>query len=440
MLKHQFVAKQVLNRIDEKIYAEKLPSIRALMDEFQVSQATVTQALRQLIELNKVYVQENVGYFIIPKKQIPDEREEIFDFSTTSTSWTDFPLDSYAQCLEIALKNEKNELFTYGAVDGNHELKKSFQKLLEEEQIFARTDQIVITSGSQQALHILALMLKGTDSILIEQPTYHLMVKLIERLNLSYITCHRETNKVDLATLQKTIERDHPKYVYLMPRLHNPLGTTMTEHEKKVILDYAKKYDFYIIEDDYLSDFESASKYKTMFEMDTNHRVIYLKSFSKIMFPGQRLGLTVLPQELTTEFVELKEVIDIQTNTLSQVIMQTFIESGLYEHHKDKIVLRHRKKADTLRNALKIHFEHYIFNDNHQMHTVIELPKEMNMNKLYQELAKRNVLVDDHNKNYVSTYKRNHKFLKLNTTSISENRIEQGICLILEAIEASKIF
>ncbi|MDN6640792.1 MAG: PLP-dependent aminotransferase family protein [Tetragenococcus sp.] len=240
MLKHQFVAKQVLNRIDEKIYAEKLPSIRALMDEFQVSQATVTQALRQLIELNKVYVQENVGYFIIPKKQIPDEREEIFDFSTTSTSWTDFPLDSYAQCLEIALKNEKNELFTYGAVDGNHELKKSFQKLLEEEQIFARTDQIVITSGSQQALHILALMLKGTDSILIEQPTYHLMVKLIERLNLSYITCHRETNKVDLATLQKTIERDHPKYVYLMPRLHNPLGTTMTEHEKKVILDYAK--------------------------------------------------------------------------------------------------------------------------------------------------------------------------------------------------------
>ncbi|WP_025479990.1 aminotransferase class I/II-fold pyridoxal phosphate-dependent enzyme [Enterococcus durans] len=89
-----------------------------------------------------------------------------YDFSTNSTSWTDFPLNSYAQCLEIALDNEKEELFCYGPVDGNPELKKLFRKLLEEEQLYFKPNQMLITSGAQQALHLLALTLNDTESYL----------------------------------------------------------------------------------------------------------------------------------------------------------------------------------------------------------------------------------------------------------------------------------
>ncbi|MFD1413418.1 aminotransferase class I/II-fold pyridoxal phosphate-dependent enzyme [Oceanobacillus jeddahense] len=154
-----------------------------------------------------------------------------------------------------------------------------------------------------------------------------------------------------------------------------------------MILEFATKYDFYMIEDDYLGDFEGSKSYKTLYEMDTNQRVIYLKSFSKIMFPGQRLGITVLPECMIDIFQSYKEIIDIHTNSISQIIMQTFIESGLYEHHKDKIVLRHLQKAHTLRDVLKTYFSNYEFNDNHQMHTVIKLPKQIDMNKLHQELS-----------------------------------------------------
>src|SRR5699024_7443321 len=136
--------------------------------------------------------------------------------------------------------------------------------------------------------------------------------------------------------------------------------------------------------------------------MDTNQRVIYLKSFSKIMFPGQRLGITVLPENMIEIFQNFKEIIDIHTNSLSQIIMQTFVESGLYAHHKDKIVFRHQQKASTLSDVLKKYFSDYQFNDNHQMHTVIRLPKQINMNKFHQELEKRHVLVDDYKRNYLT--------------------------------------
>lgn len=70
------------------------------------------------------------------------------------------------------------------------------------------------------------------------------------------------------------------------------------------------------------------------------------------MFPGQRLGITVVPEKLIEPFRSFKEIIDIHTNSLSQVIMQTFMESGLYAHHKDKIVSKHQQKAEILRHAL----------------------------------------------------------------------------------------
>ncbi|UUI42103.1 PLP-dependent aminotransferase family protein [Oceanobacillus oncorhynchi] len=439
MKKYQFVADKILKRIEEGIYIDRLPTVRKLMEAFGVSQVTVTQALKYLVENNRIYAKPNVGYYIIFRKEKAAAFNGVYDFSTASTSWTDFPLDSYSQCLEAAIQNEKTELFTYGATTGNEELKTLFQKLLMEDQIFTKKEQIMITSGTQQALHILALiMLTRKESILIEQPTYHQVINLIERLQLDYVTCCRGLDKIDLQELEKTIKIKRPSYVYLMPRLHNPLGTTMNEQEKKLLLELAEKYDFYMIEDDYLGDFEGDNSYKTLYEMDNDQRVIYLKSFSKIMFPGQRLGITVVPEKLIEPFRSFKEIIDIHTNSLSQVIMQTFMESGLYAHHKDKIVSKHQQKAEILRHALNTFLSGYAFNDNHQMHTVIKLPKQINIQKLHEALAKRHVLVDDYKTNYIADYKQKHKFLKLNTTSIQEGRIHEGVQLIHEAIESSK--
>ncbi|MFD1413419.1 aminotransferase class I/II-fold pyridoxal phosphate-dependent enzyme [Oceanobacillus jeddahense] len=234
MRKHQFVANKILQYIEQGDYKDRLPSVRKLMDTFGVSQVTMTHALQHLMDMNRVYAKPNVGYFIISGKENPTSFEGIYDFFTASTSWTDFPWNNYSQCLETAIQNQKTELFTYGLATGNEDLKSLFQKLLAEDQLFPKKEQIMITSGSQQALHILALtMMTRKETILIEQPTYHQIINLIERMHLGYITYHRDLEKINLKELEETIEKNRPNYVYLMPRLHNPLGTTMSEHEKK---------------------------------------------------------------------------------------------------------------------------------------------------------------------------------------------------------------
>lgn len=110
-----------------------------------------------------------------------------------------------------------------------------------------------------------------------------------------------------------------------MPRLHNPLGTSYTRREKEKIIELADKYDVYIVEEDYLADFEQNSKVDPIFSYDTNQRVIYLKSYSKIMFPGLRIGIAVLPEKTTEEFGKYKKLADIDSPMISQAALEIYI-------------------------------------------------------------------------------------------------------------------
>ncbi|WP_278925878.1 PLP-dependent aminotransferase family protein [Staphylococcus auricularis] len=441
MNKYQTIASTLSQLIDEGRYRDRLPTIRSLMAMFRASQSTINHALQLLVQANKIYNKPHSGYFIIPTHVEKMESHSVYDFSTASTSWTDFPMAHYVHCLEVAFKNEKEDLFTYGDVTGQTALKQSFQSLIADQHIFAKTDQIVITSGTQQALHLLALMMKTNhDKILIEQPTYHQMVNLIERLDLNYATYGRHLEAFDMDAFEKVVQRTQPDYVYLMPRLHNPIGTTISEADKVKLIQLAHRYHFYMIEDDYLGDFEHHNAYKSLYELDDQQHVIYLKSFSKIMFPGQRLGFAVLPENLVEPFVKMKEIADIQTNTLSQLMMQTFIQSGLYDAHKNNIISKHRQKVKILQDALKRYFHHYQYNDNNKLHTVIKLSKRINMTGLYRDFEKLGIWVDDYRKNYMTGFPDRDKFLKLNTTRIAEDKIDPGLRLIRQAIRHNQIF
>ncbi|MBE7337816.1 winged helix-turn-helix transcriptional regulator [Staphylococcus epidermidis] len=123
MKKYQIIANLLIQYIDEGYYTNRLPSIREMMKMFNVSQSTINQVLQQLIKLNKIYNKPNIGYFIITKNTSDLDTNDYFDFSTSSTSWTDFPFESYIQCLETSFKNEKQNLFTYGSVTGSNLLK-----------------------------------------------------------------------------------------------------------------------------------------------------------------------------------------------------------------------------------------------------------------------------------------------------------------------------
>lgn len=137
-----------------------------------------------------------------------------------------------------------------------------------------------------------------------------------------------------------------------MPRIHNPLGVSYTKAQKSRIVFLANKYDVYLVEDDYIADFETDLKADPLYFYDINQRVIYLKSFSKIMFPGLRVGFAVLPETICSQFAEYKRLIDIDSSMFSQGALDIYIKSGMFNRHIHQVRKVYDEKA---KKSLWIH-------------------------------------------------------------------------------------
>lgn len=157
----------------------------------------------------------------------------------------------------------------------------------------------MVTSGTQQALYILSqVIFPNQKTILLEQPTYHRMIDLVQSLNLPYQTIKRHFNGIDLDELEELFKNGDIKFFYTISRFSNPLGLSYSNAEKQKIVNLAKRYDVYIIEDDYMGDFAKSTDLPLHY-YDTSDHIIYLKSFSMTIFPALRLGTIILPRTLT---------------------------------------------------------------------------------------------------------------------------------------------
>ncbi|MED4455820.1 PLP-dependent aminotransferase family protein [Metabacillus fastidiosus] len=418
----------------------KLPSIRNLSKQFLCSKSTVLTALKKLEDQHLIYAVPKSGYYVVDHQPpyIPAADDSI-DFATSSPTWHAFPYKDFQHCINKAIDTYQEDLFRYGTPNGLPSLITEVKKLLETYQVFTKKDNIFITSGVQQALTLLSLMPfpNNRKTILVEQPSYHLYMDFIKTYQLQAIGIQRTTNGIDLNQLEKIFRQDNIKFFYSMPRFHNPLGTSYNRKEKESILRLASKYDVYIIEDDYLADFEQNKKIDPLFTNDVHERVIYLKSFSKIMFPGLRIGLAILPNALKTSFQKYKNTIDIDSSMISQAALELYLKSGMFERYRTQVSEAYTRRAKVLRQSLELHLPMYKKPLETSMHSHIILPKQVDINSLIHHLADHNILIDTIQGNYLDGFYR-EKILKLNVSNTEEYKIEAGIKAIAAALNNNK--
>lgn len=171
--------------------------------------------------------------------------------------------------------------------------------------------------------------LAGKTEILIENPTYSRMIELIRHQGIPYQTIERDLDGIDLEELESIFQTGNIKFFYTIPRLHNPLGSTYDIATKTAIVKLAKQYDVYIIEDDYLADFDSSHSLPLHY-LDTDNRVIYIKSFTPTLFPALRIGAISLPNQLRDTFIKHKSLIDYDTNLIMQKALSLYIDNGMF--------------------------------------------------------------------------------------------------------------
>jgi DNA-binding transcriptional MocR family regulator len=195
----------------------------------------------------------------------------------------------------------------------------------------------------------------GKSNILIEQPTYSGITQSCWLANVTALGIARTPRGIDFETLERIFQNGNIKFFYTIPRFHNPLGTSLSNEEKKRLLALALRYDVYIVEDDYLADLETNPKADPLFAFDSEEHVIYLKSFSKTLLPGLRIGMAILPQMLISTFKSFKKAADLNTSILSQGALEIYIRSGMLEKHHQKIKMFYQTRMVSLLTACKTH-------------------------------------------------------------------------------------
>ena len=307
----------------------RLPSIRQLSLDFHCSKDTVQRALLELRHEQYLYAKPQSGYYVLEQGQHQDLEIEVTD--EHASAYDDFRL-----CVNETLIGRENYLFNYyDNQEGLEELRQSVHQLLFNQALYCKPDQLVLTSGTQQALFILSQIdfpSKG-EEILVEQPTYHRMNRLLVAQGLAYQTIERRIDGIDLDELEEQFKSGKIKFFYTIPRYHYPLGHSYSDQEKRAILDLANHYGVYIVEDDYLGDLDP-KKRQTFHYLDTEDRVIYIKSFSTSLFPALRITALILPNALKEAFVSYKNILDYDSNLIMQKALSLYIDSQLFEKNR----------------------------------------------------------------------------------------------------------
>ncbi|MFW6230154.1 MAG: PLP-dependent aminotransferase family protein, partial [Halanaerobium sp.] len=275
-------------------------------------------------------------------------------------------------------------------------LRKSIRKYFAGQGIKASLKQIQVVSGAQQAIDIISkILLDYRDQIIVEDPTYFGALQAFNSRKADIKSIKMEQDGADLEEMESYLQQNKIKFFFTMQNFQNPTGVNWSQEKQLQLLELAEEYDFYIIEDDILSDlYYDQSKVSTLKKFDKQGRVIYIKSFSKVFMPGLRLAFIVLPERLLPQVLEAKYATDISSGGLTQRAFDYYLRKGLLEQHSElqRELFQRRYKLmkseieDNLPEEIKITFE-----IKGGLYFWLNLPHNLDSQELYKKTAQQGV-------------------------------------------------
>ena len=287
-----------------------------------------------------------------------------FDFRPGIPDWDAFPRALWLRLIGRALRGNAAELGRYGEPGGYFPLREAIARHLAVSRgVVASAEQVVIVSGSQQALDLIArLCVRPSDSVALEDPGYPEAQRVLAGSASRQLFIPVDDEGIDVGALARmTRTRTPPRVVYVTPSHQFPTGATLPLSRRLALLDWAARRDVLIIEDDYDSEFRSPGRMiESLQGLDRAHKVIYIGTFSTVLFPPLRVGYVVLPPDMVEPFVQAKWLADRQTPTLEQLALTDFLEEGHFERHLRRMRRLVSARRDALRAAIEVHLSDWI--------------------------------------------------------------------------------
>jgi 2-aminoadipate transaminase len=270
-----------------------------------------------------------------------------------------FPADSIAEIAARVVREKRSVALQYGPTRGLARLTESIASISRGRGIECVAEDVIVTTGSQQALDLIAhTLLDPGDGVLVELPTYIGATASFYARSAELHGVAQDDDGIVPESLEEAAARLRPKLVYTIPNFQNPSGRLMAQERRGRVLELAEKYDFLVIEDDpygelvYVDDADTTA----MKSRDTTGRVLYLGSFSKVLAPGLRCGWIVAPRELASKLEIAKQAADLCSGMLDQSIVDEFIATGQLPGQIARVRDFYRGKRATLIESLAAHF------------------------------------------------------------------------------------
>jgi GntR family transcriptional regulator / MocR family aminotransferase len=371
----------------------RMPSTRSLASELRVSRTVVLAAFAQL--RSEGYIEGRVGSGTYVSRTLPDlgiaprdrgastapprqlectlsqhardvlslrplpalgqpPRQRLpYDFGYAQPSLEDFPHVTWSRLVVRRVRQMSTRTMAYGRARGSRALREAIADYVRRARgVHAEVDQVIIVNGSQQAIDLAARMLidRG-DSVVVEEPCYQAARQVFQGLGARLIPTPVDAEGIDVAALP----RSHPvRLAYVTPSHQFPLGAVLPLDRRLDLLRWAEQVGAYVLEDDYNGEFRYERRpVEALQGLDQVGRVMYMGSFSKVMFPSLRIGYLIVPKELVPAAAALKFLMDVATPTFEQEVLAEFIREGHFERHLRRMRVCYAARRRTLVHALR---------------------------------------------------------------------------------------
>ena len=322
---------------------------------------------------------------------------EVIALSAGSPDPGSYPTKEMAAIGNDIFANDLVTTLQYGTTEGYTPLREQTKKrLMEKYQTGTEDDDVIITTGGQQTISLFTqTMINRGDVVVCEEPSFIGALNAFRSFGAQLKGVPMDEEGMRMDKLEEVLATtENVKFIYVIPTFQNPSGRTMSLERRKQLLEIAKKYDVLILEDNpYFELRYEGEPVATVKSMDTEGRVVYAGSYSKVLSPGMRIGFCLANKDIINRMVVCKQVSDVHTNMYFQMLVSRYLDTYDLDAHIKDICDLHKIKRDAMLAALdkyvdkRVTFTH----PNGGLFIWAELPEGYDSFKLCQEITKRKV-------------------------------------------------
>lgn len=342
-----------------------------------------------------------------------------------------FPNEELGKIAEAVLRENGTKALAYGTTDGYAPLKELLLERGRKVDAVAEGDKIIVTTGGQQGLDLIArVVVEDLEDIVVEAPSFVGTLNSLRSVRANLVGVDMDPDGMNMEKLEEVLKTRNVKLIYTIPNFQNPTGITMSLEKREKLLALAEKYDCLIMEDNPYGDLRFAGEsVPTIKSLDKTGRVIYVSSLSKILAPGLRIGYIIAGGELIDKIEIMKQVNDVHTPCLTQMIATEFLKSYDVDAHIKKACEVYGRKCSFMLSCMEKYFPKSVTWTKPQggLFILVTCPDSINAEELSMEAVKNYKVAFVPSSNFATDMSKTTCSFRLNYSMMPEEKIEAGI-------------